>query len=214
MTGKADGSNFTYQAVDTRTSSIISTRPEASKTTANGLAKATDRVIYRITASESNTTSSMRQKGVNDVATGVAAHFNANNNAGISSAAATGEIVVPDRHQLQDRARGSRPNLGSTGSQGDLTNAPSGTEHPSTTTRSSCPFLCATHLNDTVYDYDDRYHLYSLNARPQVSVRRKSRILEVPQNTFNALHPGELDYSAGDTIATIHNKVAVTLRPA
>ena len=51
VTGKADGSNFTYQALDTRTSSIISTlTSEASKTTANGLEKATDRAIYRIAA--------------------------------------------------------------------------------------------------------------------------------------------------------------------
>ena len=97
VTGKADGSNFTYQAVDTRTSSIIGTlTSEASKTTTNGLAKSSDRVIYRITASQSDKNSTydkVRPFG-DDVAADVAAHFNANaNDAGISSAVATGGDV-------------------------------------------------------------------------------------------------------------------------
>ena len=101
VTGKADRSNFTYQALDTRTSSIIGTlTSEASKTTANGLEKATDRAIYRITASTQVPPTKIPPTmpcvplAPTTFATAIAGHFNANADAGISSAIATEDEVA------------------------------------------------------------------------------------------------------------------------
>ena len=76
---------------ETLSLSITSTlTSEAVKITTNGLAKATDRVIYRIASSDGSTAGStydtVHTFGANDVANAVAGHFNANNNTGISSA--------------------------------------------------------------------------------------------------------------------------------
>ena len=68
-------------------------------------------------------------------------------------------------------------------------------------------------MNDTVYEYNDRFHLYSMErTATEVTTTKIAGFYEVPQNTFNMRYTlGALDYSAGDTIAAIHTKVAASI---
>ena len=90
--------------------------------------KATDRAIYRITASDASTAGStydaVHTFGANDVATAIAGHFNANADAGISSAIATGdEVALTQSTGINfkiERGVQDQMTLNLTGSQGDL----------------------------------------------------------------------------------------------
>ena len=64
-----------------------------------------------------------------------------------------------------------------------------------------------------MYEYNDRFHLYSMErTATEVTTTKIAGFYEVPQNTFNMRYTlGALDYSAGDTIAAIHTKVAASI---